>query len=135
MLADILIKTVHDYLRILPFIVLAYILIYLLRKFKIKQYAKKVKNKILLAYVLGILSHGPIYAWYPLLKELEFSEEELLAFFYLRGIKLPQIPLQIALLGLKLTLLLNSYLLIVPFLFLIKDLKSIKLKKESALRK
>ncbi len=119
MLVNILIKTCYDYLRIFPFILLAHILIYFLRRFKIKKYVNKIKNKKGVSFLLGIFSHGSIFLWYPLLQELEFSERDLLIFFYLRGIKIPHIPLQVMLLGWKLTLLINLYIILISLLMMI----------------
>lgn len=50
----------------------------------------------LVAAVGGILSHGPVYAWYPLLRDLRNAgmREGLIAvFLYNRAVKLPLIPL------------------------------------------
>lgn len=50
----------------------------------------------LVATVGGILSHGPVYAWYPLLRDLQEAgmREGLIAvFLYNRAVKLPLIPL------------------------------------------
>ncbi|MFW6384247.1 MAG: hypothetical protein ACOCZC_02495 [Halodesulfurarchaeum sp.] len=50
----------------------------------------------LVAAVGGVLSHGPVYAWYPLLRDLRAAgmREGLIAvFLYNRAVKLPLIPL------------------------------------------
>lgn len=52
----------------------------------------------ILAISSGILSHGPIYLWYPLLKELQghgMRSGLVAAFLYNRGIKIPLLPLMI----------------------------------------
>lgn len=50
----------------------------------------------LIAISGGILSHGPIYAWYPLLQEMQkkgMRTALIAAFLYARSIKLPYLPL------------------------------------------
>lgn len=52
----------------------------------------------LIAIFGGIISHGPIYAWYPLLGELKKKGMRLRlisAFIYNRAIKIPLLPLMI----------------------------------------
>ncbi len=52
----------------------------------------------LLAITTGMLSHGPIYIWYPLLKELQdqgMRDGLIAAFLYNRAIKLPHLPLMV----------------------------------------
>ena len=52
----------------------------------------------LLAISTGILSHGPIYIWYPFLKELRdqgMRNGLIAAFLYNRAIKIPLLPLMI----------------------------------------
>jgi uncharacterized membrane protein YraQ (UPF0718 family) len=47
---------------------------------------------------MGILSHGPIYVWYPLLRELRehgMRTSLVAAFLYNRAIKIPLLPLMI----------------------------------------
>lgn len=51
-----------------------------------------------LSVLAGIISHGPIYAWYPLLKELRLQgmRQGLAAvFLYNRAIKIPLLPVMI----------------------------------------
>ena len=50
------------------------------------------------AVLTGILSHGPIYVWYPLLKELRVHGMRnglIAAFLYNRAIKIPLLPVLI----------------------------------------
>jgi len=66
-----------------------------------------------LAIVGGILSVGPIYAWYALLRDLRTKgmRTALIAvFLYNRGIKLPLLPLMIHYFGLAYTLVLATYM-------------------------
>ena len=51
-----------------------------------------------LAIVCGVLSVGPLYAWYPLLGELKdkgMSGALIAAFLYARALKLPLLPLMV----------------------------------------
>ena len=69
----------------------------------------------LLAITMGILSHGPIYPWYPLLRELrqKGARPALVAtFLYARSIKLPWLPAMAHYFGL-------SYMMILTLLILL----------------
>jgi uncharacterized membrane protein YraQ (UPF0718 family) len=58
----------------------------------------------LLAILTGILSHGPIYAWYPVLKELrQHGMKSGLAavFLYNRAIKIPLLPVIVYYFGIQ----------------------------------
>ena len=57
---------------------------------------------IMLSAGAGIISMGPVYAWYPLLKELKekgAGTSVIAAFLYNRAIKLPLLPIIIAYFG------------------------------------
>ena len=57
---------------------------------------------IILSATAGIISVGPIYAWYPLLKELRqkgAGNSPLAVFLYNRAIKLPLLPIMVAYFG------------------------------------
>lgn len=57
----------------------------------------------------GIISTGPIYMWYPMLKELKREEVQygfIATFLYNRAIKPPLIPMMIAYFGWKYTVVL-----------------------------
>jgi len=65
------------------------------------------------AVVGGILSVGPIYAWYALLRDLKTKgmRTALIAvFLYNRGIKLPLLPLMVHYFGVAYTLVLATYM-------------------------
>lgn len=69
----------------------------------------------IIALVAGILSHGPMYAWYPLIEELKQKglRDSLIAmFFYARAVKLPLLPIMIGYFGLTYTIILNLYIII-----------------------
>jgi len=70
----------------------------------------------LLAITSGILSHGPIYIWYPLLQELREAGMRsglVAAFLYNRAIKLPLLPLMIYYFGTMFVAVLLVYMVIV----------------------
>ncbi|WP_281951768.1 permease [Nitrosophilus kaiyonis] len=69
----------------------------------------------IIALIAGILSHGPMYAWYPLIEDLKKKglRDSLIAmFFYARAVKLPILPLMIHYFGLKFAIVLNIYIII-----------------------
>jgi uncharacterized membrane protein YraQ (UPF0718 family) len=68
-----------------------------------------------LAICTGILSHGPIYAWYPLLSRLrdQGMKSGLIAvFLYNRAIKIPLLPVIIYYFGITFVVVLAVYLII-----------------------
>ena len=67
----------------------------------------------LLALAAGILSAGPIYAWYPLLAELRgkgMRASTAAVFLYARAIKLPLLPLLVHYFGSAYSVVLSLYL-------------------------
>lgn len=71
------------------------------------------------AVASGLLSTGPIYVWYPLLKEAKdagVSEGLLAVFLYNRAVKLPLIPLLVSYMGLKYTVSLTLLMIIFSLL-------------------
>ena len=67
----------------------------------------------------GIISHGPMYVWYPMISELRQNglKDGLLAtFMYTRSIKLPFIPIMIDYFGVLFTVILFIYILIAALL-------------------
>ncbi|BCD59354.1 MULTISPECIES: permease [unclassified Nitratiruptor] len=69
----------------------------------------------IIALFAGILSHGPMYAWYPLIEDLKKKglRDSLIAlFFYARAVKLPLLPLMVHYFGLTFTIVLNIYIII-----------------------
>ncbi len=68
-----------------------------------------------LAITMGILSHGPIYVWYPLLKDLRdrgMRSGLVAVFLYNRAIKIPLLPVMIYYFGLGFVILLSIYMII-----------------------
>jgi len=73
----------------------------------------------LLAIFMGILSHGPIYVWYPLLKNLKDSgmRSGLIAvFLYNRAVKIPLLPIMIFYFGISFAIILIFYMIIASLL-------------------
>jgi uncharacterized membrane protein YraQ (UPF0718 family) len=69
----------------------------------------------ILAVLAGIISHGPIYAWYPLLKELrkQGMRQGLAAvFLYNRAIKIPLLPVMIYYFGIAFAVILLAFTVI-----------------------
>lgn len=67
------------------------------------------------ALVAGVISHGPMYAWYPLLEDLRshgMRDGLIVAFFASRAIKVPLLPMMIDYFGWSFTLILSFYILI-----------------------
>jgi len=73
------------------------------------------KKGWLLAIVFGILSSGPIYMWYPLLKDLKekgMRAAFMVTFLYNRAIKIPLLSVMVYYFGWVLVFLLNFYMII-----------------------
>lgn len=108
-------------IKVLPVLVLVFCLILILNLIlspqRVKTYvgaASGIKGW-LLAIVAGILSTGPIYAWYVLLSELKqkgMKTSLLAVFLYSRAIKLPLLPLLVHYFSLRYTLVLSLYLVV-----------------------
>ncbi len=68
-----------------------------------------------LAIFAGILSHGPVYAWYPLLRDLrgQGMKSGLIAvFLYNRAIKIPLLPLMVYYFKIPFVIILTGYIII-----------------------
>ena len=62
----------------------------------------------------GVISHGPIYAWFPLLEELReqgMRDALIVVFIYARAIKVPILPIMVDYFGWTFTLALSFYIL------------------------
>ena len=63
----------------------------------------------------GLISHGPMYAWYPMFADMKqhgLKNSLIAVFFYARAVKLPLLPLLIDYFGLTFTIVLTIYILI-----------------------
>lgn len=102
-------------------IVLTTAINYFLNPRQIKQHLGKDSGKkgIFYALVGGVISHGPMYAWYGLLEELRekgVKDELLIIFLYARAIKIPMIPFSIAIFGTLFTVIISIYILLFALL-------------------
>ena len=69
--------------------------------------------------LLGVISHGPMYAWYPMIENLKkhgLKNGYIATFLYSRSIKLPLLPLMIDYFGWKFTFVLTFYILLASLL-------------------
>ena len=100
-------------LQILPILVLVYVIMLLTNYFvdnnKLKKYMGEDSGLKgwMISIISGVLSVGPIYMWYPLMKDLQtkgVKNKFLITFLYNRGIKLQWLPMLILYFGLKYSL-------------------------------
>ena len=87
----------------------------------VKKYLGKDSKFIswFISSIGGMLSHGPIYSWYPFLESMKkkgMSYGKIATFLYSRAIKIPLLPLMISFFGLKFTIIYNIYLFIFSIL-------------------
>jgi uncharacterized membrane protein YraQ (UPF0718 family) len=118
-------KTIDIVLQVSPifiFVILLTALInyFLKPKYLIKNFGKDSGKKgIIYALFSGIISHGPMYAWYGLIQELRekgVKDELLFIFFYARAIKIPMIPFSISVFGTPFTIIISFYILLFAYL-------------------
>ena len=77
------------------------------------------KKGVFYALIGGIISHGPMYAWYGILDDLRKNgakDELLIIFLYARAIKIPMIPFSIAVFGTPFTIAISLYILVFAIL-------------------
>jgi len=114
----VLLKLIPIFLAV---IILTAVINYLLNPKQIVKYFGKRSGIMGWVYALlgGIISHGPMYAWYPMLQDMKSQglRDGLIAtFFYARAIKLPLLPLMIDYFGLIFTSVLSVYILVGAYL-------------------
>ena len=110
----VLVKLIPIFLAV---IILTSVVNYFLKPQQIVKYFGEKSGIMSWVYALlgGIVSHGPMYAWYPMLKDMKSQglRDGLIAtFFYARAIKLPLLPLMIDYFGLIFTVVLSVYILL-----------------------
>ncbi len=107
-------------LKILPIIAVVILFTALLNYFlQPKQVASHLGRESgamgwLWALAAGVISHGPMYAWYPLLEDLRshgMRDGLIVVFFTARAIKVPLLPMMIDYFGWAFTLVLSFYIL------------------------
>ncbi len=113
-------NTFNTFISIIWILVVVFVLMIISDLIFTKKLVLKLfnKNKKILSWLLiiiaGLVSTGPIYLWYPLLKDLKdkgLENKYIVGFLYNRSIKLPLLPIMISYFGLK-------YVLILMFLII-----------------
>jgi len=112
-------------LSLLPLFLLIIILTALINYFLkpkqiIKHFGKDSGAKgIFYALIGGIISHGPMYAWYGMLQDMRshgLKDGLIATFMYARAVKLPLLPFMVDLFGLLFTIIMTLYILIAAVL-------------------
>ncbi|HCQ63669.1 MAG TPA: permease [Rhodobacteraceae bacterium] len=107
--------------NITPAMVLVFCLIFLTNLFIDRRWLARHLGKTsgvrgwVFAIVAGILSAGPLYAWYPLLGDLKakgMRGELIAAFLYARALKLPLLPLMVQYFGMAFTVTLSLCIIV-----------------------
>ena len=109
------------FVRLIPIFALVFLLMtlanyFITKKFITRHFQSPGIKKWLFAIVGGILSTGPIYIWYPLLRDLKekgLGSGYLATFLYNRAIKVPLLPVAILYFGLKYIIVLTALMVIV----------------------
>lgn len=83
----------------------------------------------LYALLGGVISHGPMYVWYPMFADMKqhgIKNSLIAVFFYARAVKLPLLPLLIDYFGLLFTVVLTIYILIASIVqgYVIQQIKT-----------
>ena len=109
------------FVSIIPVLILVVFIMgvsnYFLKPKKVSKYLGKesgVKGWFL-SVLFGILSHGPIYVWYPLLKDLKehgMRSGLVAVFLYNRAIKIPLLPVMIFYFGVFFAVILCIYMIV-----------------------
>ena len=109
------------FVNIIPILILVIFLIgisnYLLKPKKVSKYLGKKSGfkGWFLSALFGILSHGPIYVWYPLLKDLKehgMRTGLVAVFLYNRAIKIPLLPVMIFYFSIYFVIILCIYMIV-----------------------
>ncbi len=115
-----LLKSSQVLLKILPIIAVVILFTALLNYFlQPKQVARHLGHESgarawLWSLLAGLISHGPMYAWYPMLEDLRrhgMRDGLIVVFFYSRAIKIPLLPMMVDYFGWGFTLVLSFYIL------------------------
>jgi len=108
-------------IRIVPVLALVFGLLFLTSLFLERKWLVRHLGKAsgfggwALTVVCGVLSVGPLYAWYPLLAELKgkgMSGALITTFLYSRALKLPLLPLMVHYFGLAYTVALSVCIIV-----------------------
>ena len=126
---DKIIESLHhlgkNTLQIIPIFIFVIFLTAVINYYYPKQkIAKMLQGKsatktYVVSLIAGIISHGPVFAWFPLLKDLKdkgVKEGGLVTFFYGRGIKLTLLPVMISYFGQLYTIIFIGYIAVAAVL-------------------
>ena len=109
------------FLKLIPIFILiiglTVLINYLLKPKQIMKYFGKDSGVKGLFYALfgGILSHGPMYAWYGMLEDMRshgLRDGLIVTFLYARAVKLPLLPFMVDMFGIIFTISITFYILI-----------------------
>jgi uncharacterized membrane protein YraQ (UPF0718 family) len=116
-------KSIHLFIKntlsVMPIFILVIILTAIFNYYFPKQkIAKLLEHQskwrtYLASLIAGIISHGPIFVWFPLLKNLKekgLPDGALVTFIYGRSIKLTLLPIMIGFFGLLFTVIFICYI-------------------------
>jgi len=122
---DLIIKSliffIEVFKKVLPIFLIIFSFNFVLNYFVTQQHINNYIGissgwkKWFIAIVAGILSTGPIFMWYPVLKDLQkkgVSHGFIATFIYNRAIKLAPLPIFIYYFGWKYTLILSAVLIV-----------------------
>ena len=107
--------------NVTPALVLVFCLIFLVNLFIDRRWLARHLGRTsgvrgwVFAIVAGILSAGPLFAWYPLLGDLRakgMRDALIAAFLYARALKLPLLPLMVQNFGLAFTVTLSVCIIV-----------------------
>ncbi|MBN2042405.1 MAG: hypothetical protein JW754_01215 [Candidatus Aenigmarchaeota archaeon] len=108
-------------LSVVPVVILVFALVFLANLWvtpgRIMKYLGKGSGRKgwVISIAGGILSTGPIYMWYPLLKDLKsrgMKNSLISVFLYNRSLKIPLLPMMIFYFGWAFTIILSAYMII-----------------------
>ena len=117
----LIIRTSGIFSMIFPVFIVIFVLMifsnyFITYEFVMKHLGKKGIKRWLYVIIAGILSSGPIYMWYPLLKDLKdkgLSSGLIATFLYNRAIKIPMIPIALVYFSLKYVIVLLIVMIVV----------------------
>jgi len=124
--------------QIIPALLIVFIFMFLSNlffkpKLIIRFFGEKADIRAWLIVIIGgILSAGPIYAWYPLLsdfKEKGMQNRFIATFLYNRAVKIPLLPMMVYYFSLPFAIILSFYMVIFSIINGVLVDKIIKLKK------
>jgi len=113
--------SLNIFVSIIPVLILVVFIMgvsnYFLKPKKVSKYLGKESGfkGWFLSALFGILSHGPIYVWYPLLKDLKqqgMRSGLVAVFLYNRAIKIPLLPVMIFYFGIFFVIVLCMYMIV-----------------------